>query len=91
MNENRHGATARRKKKIRATVSRRRNANFDLRSRVFVWPCAVKNEGDRNLHLDLRGFTLTVRTPQCDTLFGEKNIEVMQLCTSLSTPQKTDI
>ena len=37
-----------------------------------MWPCAVKNEGDRNLHLDLRGFTLTVRTPQCDTLFGEK-------------------
>ena len=42
----------------------------------FLWPCAVKNEGDRNLHLDLRGFTLTVRTPQCDTLFGEKNIFV---------------
>ena len=38
----------------------------------FLWPCAVKNEEDRNLHLDLRGFTLTVRTPQCDTLFGEK-------------------
>ena len=31
------------------------------------WPCAVKNEQAENLHLDLRGFTLTVRTPQCDT------------------------
>ena len=39
----------------------------------FLWPCAVKNEGDKKKHLDLRGFTLTVRTPQCDTLFGEKN------------------
>ena len=38
----------------------------------FLWPCAVKNEGDKKRHLDLRGFTLTVRTPQCDTLFGEK-------------------
>ena len=37
----------------------------------FLWPCAVKNEQTENLHLDLRGFTLTVRTPQCDTLFGE--------------------
>ena len=39
----------------------------------FLWPCAVKNEGDKKKHLDLRGFTLTVRTPQCDTLFGEKS------------------
>ena len=38
----------------------------------FLWPCAVKNEADKKKHLDLRGFTLTVRTPQCDTLFGEK-------------------
>ena len=37
----------------------------------FSWPCAVKNEPDKKKHLDLRGFTLTVRTPQCDTLFGE--------------------
>ena len=37
----------------------------------FLWPCAVKNEADKKKHLDLRGFTLTVRTPQCDTLFGE--------------------
>ena len=36
--QNRHGATARRKKNFRATVSRRRNANFDLRSRVFCGP-----------------------------------------------------
>ena len=38
----------------------------------FLWPCAIKNEADKKKHLDLRGFTLTVRTPQCDTLFGEK-------------------
>ena len=37
----------------------------------FLWPCAVKNEQTENLHLDLRGFTPTVRTPQCATLFGE--------------------
>ena len=72
MNENRHGATARRQKNFRAHVWRRRNANFDLRSRAFLWPCAMKTEGGKNLHLDLRGFTLTVRTPQCATLFGEK-------------------
>ena len=45
MNENRHGATARRKKKIRATVSRRRNAKFDLRSRVFCGPAQWKTRG----------------------------------------------
>ena len=95
---------------VRPSVSRKRNANFELPRCIFcgpanerksprrysetqkkipshgfaqakrkfwppesrfLWPCAVKNEGDRNLHLDLRGFTLTVRTPQCDTLFGE--------------------
>ena len=39
----------------------------------FLWPCAVKNEPNRNLHLDLR-VTPTVRTPQCDTLFGEKKV-----------------
>ena len=39
----------------------------------FLWPCAVKNDADKNLHLDLRGLTLTVRTSQCATLFGEKN------------------
>ena len=71
--QNRHGATARRQKIYPATVSRRRNANFDLWSRVFLWPCAVKTEGTENLHLDLRGFTPTVRTPQCATLFGEKS------------------
>ena len=37
----------------------------------FLWPCAVKNEERKKKHLDLRGFTLTVRTPQCDTLFGD--------------------
>ena len=36
--QNRHGATARRKKKFPAAVSRRRNANFDLRSGVFCGP-----------------------------------------------------
>ena len=36
--QNRHGATARRKKNFPAHVSRRRNANFDLRSRVFCGP-----------------------------------------------------
>ena len=72
LNENRHGATARRKKNFPAAVWRRRNANFDIRSRVFCGPAQEKNEQDKNLHLDLRGFTLTVRTPQCATLFGEK-------------------
>ena len=38
----------------------------------FLWPCAGKTAAARKRHLDLRGFTLTVRTPQCDTLFGEK-------------------
>ena len=38
----------------------------------FLWPCAMKNEQTENLHLDLRAFTPTVRTPQCATLFGEK-------------------
>ena len=33
-----------------------------------------ENRAGQSLHLDLRGFTLTVRTPQCDTLFGEKCI-----------------
>ena len=37
-----------------------------------MWPCAGKTAEARNLHLDLRGFTLTVRTPQCATLFGEQ-------------------
>ena len=36
--QNRHGATARRKKIFPATVSRRRNANFDLRRCVFRGP-----------------------------------------------------
>ena len=79
-------------KTIRPSVSRRRNANFDLPRRTFcgpaqakrkfwppesrfLWPCAVKTEGTQNLHLDLRGFTPTVRTPQCATLFGEKRGE----------------
>ena len=38
----------------------------------FLWPCAGKTAEARKRHLDLRGFTLTVRTPQCDTLFGEQ-------------------
>ena len=76
-------------KTVRPSVSRRRNANFDLPRRIFggpaqakrnfwpresrfLWPCAGKNEQDQNLHLDLGGFTPTVRTPQCATLFGEK-------------------
>ena len=37
----------------------------------FLWHCAGKTAEARKRHLDLRGFTLTVRTPQCDTLFGE--------------------
>ena len=41
----------------------------------FLWPCAGKTAEARNLHLDLRAFTLTVRTPQCATLFGEKHHE----------------
>ena len=45
--QNRHGATARRKKKIRATVSRRRNANFDLRSGVFCGPAQWKTRGTK--------------------------------------------
>ena len=39
---NRHGATARRQKKFPAAVSRRRNANFDLRSCVFCGPAQWK-------------------------------------------------
>ena len=45
--QNRHGATARRKKKFRATVSRRRNANFDLRSGVFCGPAQWKTRGTK--------------------------------------------
>ena len=53
-------------KKFPTAVSCRRNWAPESR---FLWPCAGKNEGDKNLYLDLRGFTLTVRTPQCATLF----------------------
>ena len=51
--------------------SRRAKRKFWPPEWRFLWPCAMKNEETRNLHLDLRGFTPTVRTPQCDTLFGE--------------------
>ena len=64
MNENRHGATARRRNNFRP---------FWLPEARFLWPCAGKTAEARNLHLDLRGFTPTVRTPQCATLFGESN------------------
>ena len=47
MNENRHGASARRKKRFRATVSRRRNANFDLRSGVFCGPAQWNTRGTK--------------------------------------------
>ena len=46
---------------------------------TFLRACAVKTTAHRNLHLDLRGFTPTVRTPQCATLFGEKKISPLQL------------
>ena len=42
-----------------------------------------ENRGDPNLHLDLRGFTPTVRTPQCATLFGEK------ICKSQKSRRRT--
>ena len=45
----------------------------------FLWHCAGKTAEARNLHLDLRGFTPTVRTPQCATLFGEKKKESSKL------------
>ena len=70
MNENRHGATARRKKKL--------PSQFWPPEARFLWPCAGKTAEARNLHLDLRGFTPTVRTPQCATLFGELNPETFQ-------------
>ena len=42
--QNRHGATARRKKKIPPGVLRRRNANFDLRRCVFRGPAQEKRQ-----------------------------------------------
>ena len=62
-------------KKIPARSLAQAKRKFWPPERRFLWPCAVKNEAGKKKHLDLRGFTLTVRTPQCDTLFGEKNLD----------------
>ena len=40
----------------------------------FLWPCAVKNEGNRNLHLDLRGFTHRKNPSVCHTIWRIINL-----------------
>ena len=53
------------------TSSRADEMQISMSRDNFFANLRSENREDRNLHLDLRGFTLTVRTPQCDTLFGE--------------------
>ena len=69
MNENRHGATARRKNIVQSHVSRRRNQILTSGVAFFV---ALRSEdrAEQKFAPDLRGFTLTVTTPQWSHYLG---------------------
>ena len=78
MNENRHGASARRQNFFKTAVSRGRNTNFALPRRVFCGPAQGKHPDQNptpgaNLNLNLP-LAFTVRTPQCGhTVWGKKS------------------